>query len=62
MRQLKNSHTLSTEQVADLLEIPILAVGQCIFDRKLSMSGVNTFRVKDVNALKQREDYLESLR
>jgi len=54
---------VDTEQAAKILDVPLLAMGQIIFDMKLNMVNMFSFDEAEVLALRENEpQYLETLR
>lgn len=54
---------VDTDQAANILDVPLLAMGQIVFDGKLSMVNTMHFDEAEVLALRENEPaYLESLR
>lgn len=54
---------INHNEAAKILEIPEIAIGQCMFDGKLTPKHGLDFDSNDVNELKKNQpDYLESLK
>lgn len=53
---------LTTSEVAFILDVPLLAVGQAVFDGRLHVCEGFTFRETEVIALKADQAYLNTLR
>jgi hypothetical protein len=55
--------TITNEQAANILDVPLLAMGQIIVDSKLTIVGIFQFYEAEVLTLRENEPaYLESLR
>lgn len=60
---MNNAAFITTEQAANILSIPAIAVGQIVADNKLKMWGGFSFKLTDVENLLETElEYIESLR
>jgi hypothetical protein len=57
-----NRDTISLEAAAKMLNIPVLAMGQLIFENQLIPATLGTVYLDDVIALKDDEDLLRRMR
>ncbi len=58
-----NGDTMNSDQVAQYLNIPLVAVGQIVFDGRLVMKSFDQFQRSDVEQLSNKsQQYIDSLR
>lgn len=62
MTNSTNELLLTSEEAAKILNIPLLAIGQLVWEHRLVPVYVDGFRRYDVEQLKHDEDLLRRLR